>query len=116
MNSTDPNNDKDWLSKEKEREKKTNLFSRKKKSQRAVTADPFFVFDLILFALMLPFTMAIPGHSLMPVYLLFCFICIGVILFEVLLNRFPPTWYFIAALLVTIIAEIIAIRSMMLNR
>ena len=68
-------------------------------------SDPFFVIDLILFSLLLPLAAGFRERSLIPVYVLFCFIMPGTIILEVQAKRFPPCWYFILALLLSLIME-----------
>jgi hypothetical protein len=110
---------KDWFAKELEREREISAWDLdERKTVRKYreegyndSSDPFFVIDLILFSLLLPFNALIPGHSLFPVFLLFVFLLPGLILWEVLLKRFPPTWYFILALILTIVSEAVTITG-----
>lgn len=104
-----------WLTQELERERKTSIrsFDGKKAQEehRSSTSNPFFVADLILFSLLLPFSVGISGLSLFPVFLLFCFLLPGLILWECFFKKFPPTWYFAVALILTVIFEIIGIMK-----
>ena len=77
------------------------------------TSDPFFVLDLILFSLIIPFSVAIPGHSLIPMLVLFLFLSMGVILWESIGKKFPPRWYFILVLILTIVMESIALLEVL---
>ncbi len=84
-----------WLTQELERERRVSIrsFDGKKalEERRSSTSNPFFVADLILFSLMLPFSVGLSGHSLFPVFLLFCFLLPGLVLWECFFKKFPPT-------------------------
>ena len=102
-----------WLSQEQDRERRVSIRSfdgnKAQEEHRSSTSNPFFVIDLILFSLMLPFSVGISGHSLFPVFLLFCFLLPGLVLWECFFKKFPPTWYFVIALILTVILEIMEI-------
>lgn len=110
---------KDWLAEELKRESEISVWDlderkivgKYREEGHNDSSDPFFVTDLILFSLLLPFSAAIPGLSLFPVFLLFIFLLPGLILWETLLKKFPPTWYFVLALILTIVAEAVTITS-----
>ncbi|MBR4461031.1 MAG: hypothetical protein IKS51_00345 [Erysipelotrichaceae bacterium] len=93
-------------------EHRTEHQNRSKKRQRSNgTSDPFFVIDLILFSLMIPFSTAIPNHSLLPITVMFLLLSMGIIFWESLFKKFPPTWYFLLALILTVIMEILALKE-----
>ena len=102
-----------WLAQELKRERRESIRSfdenKTRKEHRNSTSDPFFVIDLILFSLLLPFTVGITGHSLLHVFLLFCFLLPGLLLWEYLFKRFPPKWYFALALILTVVLETVEI-------
>lgn len=104
-----------WLTKELERERKVSIRSldgiKEQEEPRSSTSDPFFVADLILFSLLLPFSVGISSLSLFPVLLLFCFLLPGLVLWECIFKKFPPTWYFAIALMLTVILEIMGIMK-----
>ena len=111
-------NEKDWLSEQLDREKKVSVDTsfdeenkpeKKKVKKENDTSDPFFVIDLILFSLMIPAFVGMSGHPLYPLLPFFIFLGPGTILWEIQLKKFPPRWYFILALVLTIIAEAIVI-------
>ena len=117
-----------WYAEEKERESRISAWdidegrklaeehqalhhgSKPKRQRSNGTSDPFFVLDLILFSLMIPFSTLVKGHSLLPMTLLFLFLSTGIIIWETIFKRFPPQWYFILALILTIISEILALN------
>ena len=131
----------DWLAKELKRERRVSVWDldkiqgkpdtvhdardlanehhqehhdRKTRHQKTnSTSDPFFILDLILFSLLLPFNVGIQGQSLLPVYVLFCFLLPGLLMWEFLLHRFPPTWYFILALILAAILEAASIVGLL---
>ena len=86
--------------------------SKTQRQRNKGTSDPFFVLDLILFSLMLPFAVGISSHSLFPVFLLFCFLLPGLLVWESVCKRFPPTWYFALALILSVALEIMEIRKL----
>ena len=107
----------DWLSKELEREEKVSVQESfdngiveerkpKRKKKENDTSDPFFILDLITFSLMIPFLSATPGYSLMPIYLMFLFLLPGLVMWEIIFKKFPPTWYFILAFII-VVADIV---------
>ncbi|MBR2533686.1 MAG: hypothetical protein IKE50_02755 [Erysipelotrichaceae bacterium] len=101
-----------WLAEELKRERRESIRGfdgNKEQKERSSTSDPFFVIDLILFSLLLPFSVGLSDHSLFPVFLLFCFLLPGLLMWEFLLKRFPPSWYFALALILTIVLEIMEI-------
>ena len=105
-----------WLAQELKRERREGVrgFDENKvqKDRKNSTSDPFFVADLILFSLMLPFAVGISGHSLFPVFLLFCFLLPGLLVWESVCKKFPPTWYFALALILSVALEIMEIRKL----
>ena len=129
-NKKELNGSDNWFAEEKKRESRISAWdfdegkklaeehraehqNRTGKRQRSSgTSDPFFVLDLVLFSLMVPFTTAIRGHSLIPMLVLFLFLSTGVILWESIGKRFPPRWYFILTLILTIILETLALRKL----
>ncbi len=102
-----------WFAEELKRERRVSIRNfdgnKEQKEDISSTSDPFFVIDLILFSLMLPFSVGISDHSLFPVFLLFCFILPGLLMWEFLLKRFPPSWYFALAPILTVVLEIMEI-------
>ena len=118
-----------WYAEEKERESKISAWdidegkklaqghqafhqgSKPKRQRNNGTSDPFFVLNLILFSLLIPFSTAVQDHSLLPMMILFLFLATGVIIWETVFKRFPPRWYFILALILTILSEILALRK-----
>ena len=102
-----------WHAEELKRERRESIRNfdgnKEQKEHRSSTSDPFFVIDLILFSLLLPFSVGLSDHSLFPVFLLFCFLLPGLLMWEFLLKRFPPSWYFALALILTIVLEIMEI-------
>ncbi|MBQ6126139.1 MAG: hypothetical protein IJI77_03845 [Erysipelotrichaceae bacterium] len=104
-----------WFAEELERERREsvrNFDGNKEQKERSSTSDPFFVIDLILFSLLLPFSVGLSDHSLFPVFLLFCFLLPGLLMWEFLLKRFPPSWYFALALILTAVLEIMEIKKL----
>ncbi len=114
----------DWFVEEKKRESRIsardldgtkNLRKRRESARNRQkdndTSDPFFVLDLILFSLMIPFSLLISQHSLIPMTAMFLFLVTGGIVWESVFKKFPPQWYFILALILTVILEALAIQG-----
>ena len=105
-----------WLAEELKRERRESVRgfdgNKERKEDRSSTSGPFFVIDLILFSLLLPFSVGLSDHSLFPVFLLFCFLLPGLLMWEFLLKRFPPSWYFALALILTAVLEIMEIKKL----
>ena len=108
---------KDWLGEELKREENNtawNIDSSKKKNYFLTskgTSDPFFVLDLILMSLMIPFSLVIEDNPIMPSYILFIFVLPGVIMWDVIFHKFPPTWYFILGLIIAVVAQLMVLKS-----
>ena len=107
----------DWLDEQLKREENNsslNLDNRKKKNYFLTskgTSDPFFVIDLILMSLMIPFSLVIEDNPIMPSYILLMFVLPGVIMWDVIFHKFPPTWYFILGLIMAIVAQLMVLKS-----
>ena len=130
-NKKELNGSDNWYAEEKKRESRISAWdfdekrklaeehqtlhqdSGTKRQRNNGTSDPFFVLDLILFSLIIPFSVAIPGHSLIPMLVLFLFLSMGVILWESIGKKFPPRWYFILVLILTIVMESIALLEVL---
>ena len=118
--------EKDWLSKELVREKNVsvqdsfdngNVEERKPKRKKKENdpSDPFFIMDIIIFSLIIPFFSLIPGYTLTPIYIMSFFMVPGLIIWEAIFKKFPPTWYFILALIVFIASIVVMINNPVLN-
>lgn len=118
--------EKDWLSKELEREMKVSVQDSfdngiveerksKRKKKENDPSDPFFIMDIIIFSLIIPFLSLIPGYTLTPIYIMSFFMVPGLIIWEAIFKKFPPTWYFILALIVVIASIVVMINNPVLN-